>query len=152
MSLTKVDFTKVLNDDQIYEQLMSNYDQLGSDWIAHQWNWMNNIYKAFKDHYKYLIIISLIEKTLQFYDQMNIKLNFDEFYAKPYFQIEKFNITELCEKLSLPKETVRRKVLELEKMGVLKIKKKQVFIDRSVFSHVKPSRQIGFTSKYIHLI
>ena len=34
MSLTKVDFTKVLNDDQIYDQLMSNYDQLGSDWIA----------------------------------------------------------------------------------------------------------------------
>ena len=151
MSLTKIDFTKVFNDDQIYDQLMSNYDQLGSDWIAHQWNWMNNIYKAFKDHYKYLIIISLIEKTLQFYDQMNIKLHFDEFYAKPYFQIEKFNITEICEKLSLPKETVRRKVLELEKMGVLKRKKKQIFIDRSVFSHVKPSRQIGFTSKYIHL-
>ena len=151
MTSTKIDFTKVFNDDQIYDQLMSNYEQLGSDWIAHQWNWMNNIYKAFKDHYKYLIIISLIEKTLQFYDQMNIKLRFDEFYAKPYFQIEKFNITELCEKLSLPKETVRRKVLELEKMGVLKRKKKQIFIDRSVFSHVKPSRQIGFTSKYIYL-
>ena len=151
MTLTKVDFTKVFNDDQIYDQLMSNYDQLGSDWIAHQWNWMNNIYKAFKDHYKYLIIISLIEKTLQFYDQMNIKLNFDEFYAKPYFQIEKFNITELCEKLSLPKETVRRKVLELEKMGVLKRKKKQIFIDRSVFSQVKPIRQIGITSRYIYL-
>ena len=128
MSLTKIDFTKVFNDDQIYDQLMSNYDQLGSDWIAHQWNWMNNIYKAFKDHYKYLIIISLIEKTLQFYDQMNIKLHFDEFYAKPYFQIEKFNITELCEKLSLPKETVRRKVLELEKMGVLKRKKNKYLL------------------------
>ena len=49
-------------------------------------------------------------------------------------------------KIKFTKETVRRKVLELEKMGVLKRKKKQIFIDRSVFSHVKPSRQIGFTS------
>ena len=31
MSLTKIDFTKVFNDDQIYDQLMSNYDQLGSE-------------------------------------------------------------------------------------------------------------------------
>ena len=56
MSLTKIDFTKVLNDDQIYDQLMSNYDQLGSDWIAHQRNCMNNIYKAIKDHYKLSLI------------------------------------------------------------------------------------------------
>ena len=35
-------------------------------------------------------------------------------------------------------------------MGVLK-RKKQIFIDRSVFSYIKPSRQIGFTSKYLHL-
>ena len=152
MSLTKVDFTKVLNDDQIYDQLMSNYDQLGSDWIAHQWNWMNNIYKAFKDHYKYLIIISLIEKTLQFYDQMNIKLNFDEFYSKPYFQIEKFNITELCEKLDLPKETVRRKVLELEKEGVITRNKKKIIIDRKAFPFVKPDNQIKFSAKYIYLV
>ena len=41
-----------------------------------------------------------------------------------YLQIEKFSITELCEKLNLPKETVRRKVLELEKDGVINRKKK----------------------------
>ena len=55
---------------------------------------------------------------------MNIQYSFDQFYSKSNLQIEKFSITELCEKLQLPKETVRRKVLELEKLGVLKRHKK----------------------------
>ena len=152
MSLRQIDFTKVLNDDQVYDHMMANYDKLGRDWIVHQWNWMNNVYLAFKDHYKYLIVISLVEKTLQFYDQMNIQFTFDQFYSKSNLQVEKFSITELCEKIQLPKETVRRKVLELEKLGVLKRIKKQLIIDRSVFSQVKPERQIKLTSKYIYLI
>ena len=120
MNLNQIDFSRVLSDDQVYDHMMASYDQLGSEWIVHQWNWMNNVYLAFKDHYKYLI--------------------------------EKFSITEICEKLQLPKETVRRKVLELEKLGALKRKKKQLVIDRSVFFHVKPERQIKLTSKYIFLV
>ncbi len=152
MSLRKIDFSKVLNDDQVYDHMMKSYDQLGRDWIVHQWSWMNNVYMAFNDHYKYLIVISLVEKTLQFYDQMNILYSFDQFYSKPSLQIEKFSITELCEKLQLPKETLRRKVLELEKLGVLKRTKKQITIDRSVFPQVKPERQIKLTAKYIYLM
>tara|TARA_B100001057_G_scaffold497509_1_gene601819 strand:- start:197 stop:1177 length:981 start_codon:yes stop_codon:yes gene_type:complete len=152
MSLKQVDFSKVLNDDQVYDHMMRNYDQLGRDWIVHQWNWMNNVYKTFKDHYKYFIVISLIEKTLQFYDQMNIQHNFEQFYSQPNLQIEKFSISELCEKLQLPKETVRRKVLELEKLGVLKRIKKNIILDCSIFPQVKPETQIKSTCKYIHLV
>ena len=152
MNLREIDFSRVLNDDQVYDHMMSDYDKLGRDWIVHQWSWMNNVYRAFNDHYKYLIVISLVEKTLQFYDQMNIQYTFDQFYSKSNLQIEKFSITELCEKLQLPKETVRRKVLELEKLGALKRIKKQIIIDRSVFSSVKPERQIKLTSKYIYLV
>ena len=152
MNLREIDFSRVLNDDQVYDHMMSDYDKLGRDWIVHQWSWMNNVYRAFNDHYKYLIVISLVEKTLQFYDQMNIQYTFDQFYSKSSLQIEKFSITELCEKLQLPKETVRRKVLELEKLGALKRIKKQIIIDRSVFPSVKPERQIKLTSKYIYLV
>ena len=152
MNLKQIDFSKVLSDDQVYDYVMKDYDQLGRDWIVHQWSWMNNVYQAFNDHYKYLIVISLIEKTLQFYNQMNIQFTFEQFYSKPYLQIEKFSISELCQKLQLPKETVRRKVMELEKLGVLKRINKQMIIDRSVFSQVKPERQIKLTSKYILLV
>ena len=149
MKLKQVDFSKVLNDDQVYDHMMANYDQLGKDWIYHQWKWTNAVYQAFKDHYKYMIIISLVEKTLQFYDQMNIKLSYDQFYSKNFLQIDKFSITELCEKLQLPKETVRRKVLELEKLGVLKRQKKQIIIDRRSFAFIKPENQMKYTAGYI---
>ncbi len=149
MTLQQIDFSKVLNDEQVYDHMMANYDQLGKDWIAHQWRWMNAVYRAFKDHYKYMIIISLVEKTLQFYDQMNIKLSYDQFYSKSFLQIDKFSISELCEKLQLPKETVRRKVLELEKLGVLKRQKKRIIIDRRSFSFIKPENQMKYTAKYI---
>jgi len=149
MALEQIDFSKVLYDDQVYDHMMANYEHLGKDWIAHQWRWMNTVYQAFNDHYKYMIIISLVEKTLQFYDQMNIKLSYDQFYSKSYLQIDKFSIGELCEKLKLPKETVRRKVLELEKLGVLKRQRKQVIIDQKSFSFFKPENQMKFTAKYI---
>ena len=131
---------------------MSHYSTLSKDWISHQWNWMNNVYASFNDHYKYMIIISLVEKTLQFYDQMNIQYSYEEYYSKSYLQIEKFSITELCEKLDLPKETVRRKVLELEKEGVITRNKKKIIIDRKAFPFVKPDNQIKFSAKYIYLV
>ena len=58
----------------------------------------------------------------------------------------------LCEKLNLPKETVRRKVLELEKDGVISRSKKKIIIDRKAFPFVKPENQIKFSSKYIYLV
>ena len=152
MSIQEIDFSKTINDEQVFETIMGNYSNFSKDWIIHQWNWMNNVYWAFKDHYKYMIIISLVEKTLQFYDQMQIDYSYDEYYSKSYLQIEKFSITELCEKLDLPKETVRRKVLELEKEGVISRDKKKIIIDRKAFEFVKPTNQIKFSAKYIHLV
>ena len=149
MAIQQIDFSKVLVDEQVYNHMMANYNLLGKDWINHQWRWMNTVYQAFNDHYKYMIIISLVEKTLQFYDQMNIKLSYDQFYSKNFLQIDKFSIAELCDKLELPKETVRRKVLELEKLGVLKRQKKQIIIDRRSFSFIKPDNQMKYTASYI---
>ena len=152
MAIQEIDFSKTLSDEQVYEAIMNNYSSLSKEWIFHQWNWMNSVYSPFNDHYKYMIVISLIEKTLQFYDQMNIQYTYDEYYSKSYQQIEKFSITELCEKLDLPKETVRRKVIELEKEGVITRNKKKILIDRKAFSFAKPIQQIKFTSKYIFLV
>ena len=152
MSIQEIDFSKTLNDDQVYESIMSHYSTLSKDWISHQWNWMNNVYQTFNDHYKYMIIISLIEKTLQFYTQMNIQYSYDEYYSKSYLQIDKFSITELCEKLDLPKETIRRKVIELENEGVITRNKKKIVIDRKAFDFIKPAQQIKISSKYIYLV
>ena len=148
----KIDLSKTLTDEQVYQSIMKNYSQLSKDWVFHQWNWMNSVYWAFNDHYKYMIIISLVEKTLHFYDQMNIKYSYEEYYSASFQQIEKFSIYELCEKLKLPKETVRRKVLELENQGVIKRINKKILIDRKAFKLIKPENQIKFSAKYIYLV
>ena len=83
---------------------------------------------------------------------MNIQQSYEEYYSKSYVQIDKFSITELCEKLDLPKETIRRKVLELEKEGVIKRDKKKIIIDGKAFTFVKPQNQIKLSSKYILLV
>ena len=152
MTLQEIDFSKTLTDDQVYDAIMNNYSSLSKEWIFHQWNWMNSVYSPFNDHYKYMIVISLIEKTLQFYDQMNVQYTYDEYYSKSYQQIEKFSITELCEKLDLAKETVRRKVIELEREGVINRSKKKILIDRRAFPFVQPVQQLKLTSKYIFLV
>jgi len=82
MSIKQINFSEIVKDVQVYDCILTNYADLGKDWIAHQWNWMNAVYWPFKDHYKYLILISLIEKTLNFYDQVNITFNFDQYYSK----------------------------------------------------------------------
>ena len=151
MEPKQIDFSKTLTDEQIYDCLVKNYGFLGKEWITHQWNWMNYLYMPFKDHIKFLIIISLVEKTLQFYNTMNIHLSFDQFNSKSTLIIDKFSVTEICEKLSLPKETVRRKVLELENLGILKRQKKQIILKRSAFDKGAQEIQIKITSKYISL-
>ena len=151
MNIKKIDFSKTFTDEQIYDSLVKNYVALGNDWMSHQWNWLNYLYLPFKDHIKFLIIISLVEKTLEFYNTMSIDLNFEQFNSRPKLIIDKFSITELCEKLSLPKETIRRKVLELEKLGILIRKKKQIILDRSAFDKNSQLQQIKTTSKYITL-
>ena len=149
MEVKQIDFSKTLTDEQVYNCLVENYEALGTDWVTHQWNWINGVYISFQDHVKFLILASLIEKTLNFYHQVNVTQSYDQYYSKDNLEIDRFSISELCEKLELPKETLRRKVLELEKLGVLKRKKKAIMLGRSAYPYVKPINQIPLTSKYL---
>ena len=101
MNLEEINFSKTLTDDHVYDTIMNNYSILSKEWISHQWNWMNNVYWPFNDHYKYMIIICLIEKTLQFYQDTQINYSYEEYYSKSYLQIENFSIIQICEKLQL---------------------------------------------------
>ena len=64
MEVKQIDFSKTLSEDQIYNCILQNYEALGTDWVTHQWNWINGIYTPFHDHLKFLIIISLVSFRL----------------------------------------------------------------------------------------
>ena len=105
--------------------MQSKYSTLGPLWANYQLQWLNEIYATFKDHSKFLIIIFLIKKTLDVYSKNFVKLSFDEFYSLETVEVEKFSISEISLSLNIPKETTRRKLIELEQMGVIvKINKK----------------------------
>ena len=149
MNVKIVDISKRLHKEEIHECLLKNTNQISSDWIFHQWNWLHQNYKPFKDLLKYLIVISLKKKSLEFYFENGISYSFNEFYNNPKIPIDNFSFSELNKDFNLPKETLRRKVLELEKLGVIKKEKKKLFIDRSSYDFIKPTNQIKITSKYI---
>ena len=152
MNVKIVDISKRLHKEEIHECLLKNTNQISSDWIFHQWNWLHQNYKPFKDLLKYLILISLKKRSLEFYFENGISYSFNEFYNNPKIPIDNFSFSELNKDFNLPKETLRRKVLELEKLGVIKKEKKKLFIDRSSYDFIQPIDQIKISSKYISKI
>ena len=140
--------------DQLYKEdilrVMENkYSTLGSVWVSHQMEWCNGVYSSFKDHDKFLIVIFLVKKTLDFYSRNFVKLSYEEFYSRDTVEIEKFNIAEIAEALNIPKESTRRKVLELQNLGVIKKTKKKIIIDRSKFYYSKPIDSIKRVSRFL---
>ena len=120
------DISKQIYKEHISDVLEDKYSILGPLWVTYQMEWCNGVYASFKDHDKFLIVIFLIKKTLDFYSRNFTKLSYDEFYSKDSVEIEKFNIMEISSVLNIPKESARRKISELQKTGVIKKFKKKL--------------------------
>ena len=143
------DISKQIYKEQVHDVLESKYSTIGPMWVNHQMDWSNGVYACFKDHDKFLIIIFLIKKTLDFYSRNFIKLTYDQFYSKDTVGIELFTIMEISQALKIPKESARRKVLELEKKGAIRKSKKRIIIDRSKFYYSKPVDSIKRISRFL---
>ena len=124
------DISKEIYKEDLVVLLQNKYAALGPLWVTSQLEWMNGIYASFKNHDKFLIIVYLIKKTLDSYSRNFIRLSYEEFYKMETVEIAEFNINEISKALNIPKESARRKVNELESIGVIKrIKKKLLLID-----------------------
>ena len=152
MSNQTPDISKKLDNEVVYDFLINHYGELSVDWVVHQWNWLNTNYKCFNDLIKYLIGIRLVQTTLEYYFENGVTVDYDKFYSEQNLQIERFNISTLSKEFNLPKETMRRKIQELEDQGVIRKKNKTIFFDRSAYNLVKPINQIKITSNYLHKI
>ncbi len=134
--------SKQLSEDQIFNSINKNYTQITKVWFNFQMDWMRRSYQSFHDHDKYLIVIYLVNKTLNFYSNNFIKLDFDTYYAKNILEIPNFNIINISRDLNITKETARRKVLELEKLGAIQRKRKKIIINRNVFQFQRPNKSV----------
>ena len=62
-----------------------------------------------------------MQKTLRHYADILVYFDEETFYgSKNNFEIEKINLIEIAEELKIPKETIRRKINEMETSNILK--------------------------------
>ena len=149
MKINIPDISKQIHREEILSVLENKYSTMGPMWVTHQMEWSNGAYSCFKDHDKYLIVIFLIKKTLDFYSRNFIKLSYDEFYLKNTVETEKFSVMEISKELKIPKESARRKLLELENDGTIRRAKSKIIIDRSKFHYSKPENTIVRLSRFL---
>lgn len=138
-----------IDREQIQKFMINHFNEFAQTWMRHQSEWVTGAYKTFGDHEKFLICIHLVKKTLDFYYKNNVKFSMDEFYSKKEIELEKYNVIEISRELKIPKETARRKIVELEKIGAIKRLKKRIILDQKVLNTMKPSESIERASKML---
>ena len=149
MISNKFKFSTEVNSNDIYNIINKNYGDVVTEFYELQRGWLFRAYSVFKDLDKYLILISLINKTFQSYSEYLIKYNYDEFYSVNQYELKKFNIVHIARELSISKETARRKILELEKLNIISKNKKEVLIKRGGYNLQRPNESITQISKFM---
>jgi len=129
MQTNEVKFSKLLNEDDVYRVFTKNYGQSILLWYEFQRVWYHRAVTTFNDVDKFFILIYFFKKTFNSYNEHFVNKSFDEFYSQENLEIEKFNIVDLARELKFSKETVRRKLIELEKSKIIIKQKKNVIIN-----------------------
>ena len=131
-----------INEDKILNIINKNFSKLAPYYYSLFSSWLIRSYNVFKDIDKFIILIYLINKDLIFYRKIGLIIDYETFYKDKSIEIPKINISDISDDLKIPKESVRRKVQELEKKGVIKKDKKKIFVDRSAFVTVKAEKTL----------
>ena len=111
MGITEFKFSTEVNAADISNAINKNYGYVMTEFLELQRGWLFRAYSVFKDLDKYLILMSLIDKTFKSYSEYLIKYNYEEFYSVKEYELKKFNIVHVANELSMSKETARRKIL-----------------------------------------
>jgi len=149
MSLTLPEITKQIHSEDIRKVIEKNFNTILPIWAPMQLAWLNGAYRTFKDYEKFMIVMFLMMKTFDTYSKNLVMLNFDEFFDQNMVEIETINITELSKNLNIPKETARRKIIELEELETVKRINKKIIIDRNTWPNIKPEDSIKRMSNFL---
>ena len=138
-------FQKSLVLESLEENILSHWDT----WGKFQQEWASRAYKSFKDFDKYLVLIYLIKNNWQTLGDKFQYLSMDEFYDADTVTIDKINLIQISNDLNIPKETIRRKVNELQNADILKRQGKTIVFNRKGIDTQKPDDMIEILSSFI---
>ena len=128
--------------------LSANTQTLMKHWIKFQQGWVNDIFKQFKDYEKYLIIMYLISKSWEDGNLFRF-YSIDKYYAEENISLPSISLLELSENLKIPKETIRRKLVELEIKSLIKREGQKILLAKSVLNLQKPENSIKNMSIFL---
>jgi len=132
---------KKFDSSEIAQVLSDNTLTLMKHWIKFQQEWVNNIYREFRDHDRYIVLIYLVSKS---WEDKNISkfYSMDEYYSRKEISLPNISLLELSENLKIPKETIRRKLVELEKQRLIKRKGQKILLTQAGLNLQKPGNSI----------
>ena len=139
-----------IDQNVINKVIEDNFAALAPSFYTLASNWFVRAYDHYKDIDKFVIIIYLINQDLIYFRQNMIKIDYDTFYKDKSIEIKKINISDISKDLGIPKESVRRKVLELEKSGTIKRSGKKIFIVRDTLYSVRATNTMTELATILH--
>ena len=149
MAIFLPEVSKKINSEEIFILFQKKYSEIIPVWMPLQLQWMNEVYRTFYDYEKFMIVMHLLAKTFEFYGSNFVKLNYTEYFDQNQVEVEKLNVMEIANSLNIPKETARRKVIELQELGTIKRLKKKIIIDRETWPNIKPKDTMIRVSRFL---
>ena len=131
-----------IDEKLIFKVIKQNYAHIAPSFYSFISNWLIRAYQRYDNIDKFLIIIYLIHNNLKFYRKNGLIFNFETFYKDRTIEIEKINISDISKDLNIPKESVRRKIIELERNKIIQKFGKKIFIDKSTFQASKATESV----------
>ena len=131
-----------IDENKIFQIIEKNFSKIAPFWFSLITNWLIRSYNVFHDIDKFIILIYFINKNLIFYRKNGLIIDYETFYKDKVLEISKINISDISYDLKMPKETVRRKLVELENKGIIKRTGKKIFLNRSAFITAKANNTL----------
>ena len=145
-------FDKHLVLEGLEQNIVPHYDA----WGSFQQHWIGKAYKAFKDIDKYIVLMFLVRNHWQNLADKFFYLSMDEFYGLENIKIDKINLISISSELNIPKETIRRKVNELQGSGILSREGKSIVLNKKIVNYEKHEETVeilsSFIQKHSHLL
>ncbi len=142
---SKTRFQKSFVLENLETNILSHWDT----WGKFQQAWTSRAYKSFKDLDKYVVLIYLIRNNWQSLTDKFQYLSMDEFYDTDNITIDKINLIQISQDLNIPKETIRRKINELQNSDILKREGKSIIFNRKGIETQKPNEMIDLLAIFI---
>ncbi len=139
-----------IDEKVINKVIQDNFAALAPSFFTLTSNWFVRAYDHYKDIDKFIIIIYLININLIYFRKNAVKIDYDTFYRDKSIEIEKINISDISKDLGVPKESIRRKVLELEKEGTIKRSGKKIFVVRDTLYSARATNTLTEIATILH--